>query len=160
LLLSALLLSLVCNHTPISLPLVSAASSMNTCHSTLYKQRPASNNCTHFAVPLGLCEVCKFDHILHDGQFADCSRIFNISYAASACIERIQAYIALNPCDTQRADALDKFLGNQGVEKVEEGRQVLDFFVYALCEGGCDCIPLVADRYIPTISVERGNCQV
>jgi hypothetical protein len=59
-----------------------------------------------------------------------------------------------------RADALDKYLGHQGSGKVEEGRQVLDFFVYALCEGGCDCIPLVADRNIPAISVERGNCQV
>jgi hypothetical protein len=142
---------------------VSAASSMNTCHSTLYKEKPAPSNCTHFAVPLGLCEVCKFDRVLSDGQFHDCSQIYNISGTTSnsPCVAKIQEYVNLNPCDTPRADALSKFLGAQGAAKVDEGRQVLDFFVYALCEGGCDCIPLTgADRNVPSISVERGNCQV
>jgi hypothetical protein len=77
------------------------------------------------------------------------------------CKNKMQEYVNLNPRDIHRKDGLDKFLGRKGPSKVEEGRQVMDFMVYALCEGGCDCIPQVnANRNVPAISMERGNCQV
>jgi hypothetical protein len=151
-----LLLCLSCKNDKLLL-FVSAATSKNTCHSTLYKERP--NNCTKIVVPPGLCVACQVDEYLADGQFADCSSTYNL--APQACKNKMQEYVNLNPCDTFRKDALDKLLGRQGASKVEEGRQVMDFMVYALCEGGCDCIPQVnANRNVPAISMERGNCQV
>jgi hypothetical protein len=139
------------------LSLASAATSKNTCHSTLYKERP--NNCTNIVVPQGLCVACQVDEYLSDGQFADCSSTYNLQ--PPACIAKMQEYVNLNPCDTYRRDGLDKLRGLHGSSKVEEGRQVMDFMVYALCEGGCDCIPQVnANRNVPAISIERGNCQV
>ena len=139
------------------LSLVSAATSKNTCHSTLYKERP--NNCTKIVIPQGMCVACQVDDYLSDGQFADCSSTYNLE--PPTCRAKLQEYVNLNPCDTYRKDGLEKYLGLQGPSKVEEGRQVMDFMVYALCEGGCDCIPQVnADRNMPAISVERGNCQV
>jgi len=42
----------------------------------------------------------------------------------------------------------------------ERGRQRLDYFLYSVCENGCDCIPQVqADPMHPKIDVHRGNCQ-
>jgi hypothetical protein len=106
-----------------------------------------------------MCVACQVDIYLSDGQFADCSSTYDL--APQACKTKLQEYVNLNPCDTYRKDGLDKFLGNQGASKVEEGRQVMDFMVYALCEGGCDCIPRKnASRNVPAISIERGNCQV
>lgn len=108
---------------------------------------------------MGMCVECQVNEFLNDGQFTDCSSTFNLQ--PPSCIAKLQEYVNLNPCDTYRKDALDKYLGNQGPSKVEEGRQVMDFMVYSLCEGGCDCIPQVnANRENPQISIERGNCQV
>jgi hypothetical protein len=42
----------------------------------------------------------------------------------------------------------------------ETGRLFLDYFLYATCENGCDCIPFYnADVNNPALGVNRGNCQ-
>jgi hypothetical protein len=64
-----------------------------------------------------------------------------------------------NQCDTARSDGLEQYLSSDYGEK-EEGRKILDFFVYAVCENACDCIPQTdASPTVPEISIERGNCQ-
>ena len=105
-----------------------------------------------------MCSACQVGPYLSDGQYADCTRTWRPE--APACIAKMQEFVDLNPCDTYRKDALEKYLGLQGPEKVEEGRLVMDFFLYSVCEGGCDCIPMVTDRNVPAISIVRGNCQV
>jgi hypothetical protein len=71
----------------------------------------------------------------------------------------MKEYVAENPCDTARNDGLNQYLWGDDGEK-EEGRMIMDYFVYSICENACDCIPQIdASPTVPAISIERGNCQ-
>eukprot|EP00179_Madagascaria_erythrocladioides_P027978 CAMPEP_0198330940 /NCGR_PEP_ID=MMETSP1450-20131203/17247_1 /TAXON_ID=753684 ORGANISM="Madagascaria erythrocladiodes, Strain CCMP3234" /NCGR_SAMPLE_ID=MMETSP1450 /ASSEMBLY_ACC=CAM_ASM_001115 /LENGTH=212 /DNA_ID=CAMNT_0044035275 /DNA_START=269 /DNA_END=907 /DNA_ORIENTATION=- len=117
-------------------------------------------------MPKGLCRVCPIGPIVtaptggqQTGDFVDCTATYDLT-SNPKCIDKLQKYVNRNPCDTARAEALDDYLNSGDPEVVENARQILDYFVYSVCEQGCDCIPQEnADRSNPTFEVRRGNCQ-
>lgn len=54
----------------------------------------------------------------------------------------MRQYVNANPCDPVRAAALDKLEANP---QDTEARQIIDYFLYSLCEQCCDCVPMGAN---------------
>lgn len=88
-----------------------------------------------------------------DGDFVDCKESFHIN---PNCMGALKEYLDLNPCDQQRGNAFEAFTRDPSLDWA---KFKLDFFLYAICENGCDCIPQIgADMHKPEIDLHRGNC--
>lgn len=98
----------------------------------------------------------------HDakGNFLNNKDIYDLE--VPACRSAIAEYVSLNPCDTPRATQF------ANLENVDHRRR-MGFFMYAICESCCDCIPIGSregeydDRKAGVdgkklIQVRRGNC--
>lgn len=143
---------------------IAAAQSFFPCH-------PSKSNynydvtCSRVELPPQLCQRCPLRPSAPDGRFEDCSRIYDTEN--DVCHAAIQEYVDLNAhCDPIRSDALPKMLkGN------DAAKQVIDYFLYSICEQCCDCIPMGTEKsdYMtlahshsasaPALWAEdRGNC--
>lgn len=101
----------------------------NPCHPDRYLLgREVS--CEVTVVPPNLCKRCQFRPYLPNGNFKNCSAIYDLD--ASACRRQLVQYAELNPCDAVR---------NRQVKDISANIVPLDYFVYAICEECCDCIP-------------------
>lgn len=121
----------------------------STCHN---KKHPAEG-CSSLKIPVGLCGRCHLGKLNHDGSFEQCDEAFDID---DDCVDALNEYVNLNECDWQRREALDFFTSDPSVVWAQHK---LDFFLYAICEEGCDCIPQSgADINQPEYDVHRGNC--
>jgi len=135
----------------------------NPCHKNSNKSKPSG--CEQIRIPWGMCKACPIAPIVSNpvggqevGDFVDCTRTYDLS--SSQCQAKIQRYVDVNSCDTARSDALNNYLHSSDPGVVEDSRQILDYFVYSICEQGCDCIPQEnATRQNRTAEVRRGNCQ-
>lgn len=120
---SLIVVGLVCWQTCL------AEQSKNPCHPN--KSGEGAAGCEAVVVPPGLCAACPLRAPLQDGNFEDCTRIFNLD--AKGCRTKLREYVKLNPCDSRRAALVEKW-------DFESKRQ-LDYFAYSLCEQCCDTVP-------------------
>jgi hypothetical protein len=95
------------------------------------KAGEAAPACEAIVIPDGLCKACPVRPTRKDGFFEDCRRVYDLTGAT--CRTRLEEYVAQNPCDTRRAELVARW----DAASIER----LDYFVYALCELGCDAIP-------------------
>ena len=116
------------------------------------------SNCDIPIIPPKLCRVCKLRPTLRRGNFASCSRIYDLS--TPDCRKQLRRYARLNrDCDEKRFEQVKDFSDDLN-------RQGLDYFVYSVCEECCDCIPRGTRRgeYSTRrtegtlIKVDRANC--
>lgn len=95
-------------------------------------------SCKSVTLPPKLCSACRLrlNGITQKGNFKDCSSIYNLQ--APGCKEQLEKYVTNNSCDRKRATQVRNW--------TPKSRKKLDFFVYALCEECCDCIPTSAEQ--------------
>lgn len=128
----------------------------NPCHDRDVKYEAGAMECEQIALPEGFCSSCRMSPFNEFGVFSDCKRTMDLS---NVCMSKLQQYVDLNPCDTNRAKHLNNYLTGSGGVK-EDARERLDWFAFSICEQGCDCIPQIdADRSTPAFDFARGNCQ-
>lgn len=103
------------------------------------KKSEAAPACERVVIPDGFCNSCPVRPTRDDGNFADCTNVYDLT--SDVCRTHLVQYIALNPCDTRRAELVARW-DDASIER-------LDYFVYAMCELGCDSIPAgsTADQY-------------
>eukprot|EP00471_Norrisiella_sphaerica_P004160 CAMPEP_0184492034 /NCGR_PEP_ID=MMETSP0113_2-20130426/22086_1 /TAXON_ID=91329 /ORGANISM="Norrisiella sphaerica, Strain BC52" /LENGTH=1703 /DNA_ID=CAMNT_0026876645 /DNA_START=376 /DNA_END=5487 /DNA_ORIENTATION=- len=104
------------------------------------------------------------------GQFRDCSNMYDV--LSVDCVQKMEEYVQLNPCDVPRAQYLKTILDFASrplpLSSAEE-RQVYfnaveawDFTLYATCEACCDCNAYNSDKYetdpLEKYDIYRGNC--
>jgi len=89
------------------------------------------------------------------GNFQDCGNMYHIDDACAAKIE--QYATAHQTCDPIRSQYLVDITSSDP-NKRQEALNGLDYFIYAMCEEVCDCIPYSAPRGAYDIDVSRGNC--
>lgn len=117
----------------------------------------AAPNCTRVVIPGGLCAACALRPVRADGGFVDCERTYDVQ--AAACRGALRAYAAANACDPRRAALLRAWDAGDGAAASAR----LDYFVYALCELGCDAVPTgarageYAQRREATVRGARGG---
>ena len=114
--------------------------------------------CEQIALPPGICSACPVGVFDSGGAFADCTSTMSLT---NSCIDAMQLYVDNNPCDTNRAQWLGTYrTADPNSVAYEEARQRLDWFLFSVCEQGCDCLPQEqADRNTRMIDVGRGHCQ-
>lgn len=128
----------------------------NPCHP--YKNQQGKNvGCEVISIPPSLCQSCRLRPFAANGNFNDCSNIYNLD--TQTCRDSLVEYAALNPCDTVR---------NNLVQNLNSGANIksLDYFVYSVCEECCDCVPMGASvgQYMTRLAAgtlyksNRGNC--
>lgn len=126
----------------------------NPCHDK--RGLGQDSDCEAPVFPWKLCTECRLKETDPGGKFKDCKSIFDIT--APSCKYQIKKYAQLNPCDGLR---------NRQVADFDNNIESLDFFIYAVCEECCDCIPVGAetDDYYPLKSTDslldyktRANC--
>lgn len=134
-----------------------AKSGVNPCHGDKNKYG-VGVTCTGVRIPNALCDRCKLKPFLSDGQFADCTSIYDLN--DELCRAQLRLYAEQNgKCDPQRLEQVKDF-------SVESNRLALDYFVYSVCEECCDCVPRGArsDEYDERLAggtlgtSHRGNC--
>lgn len=140
----------------------SVSGSRNPCH----KYRGGINKqvtCKRPWFPKELCSKCVLRPTIAGGHFDNCKRIYDLeedSEDGQQCVEQLRMYAEMNAdCDPARKKLLeDPYAPNN--------KEALDYFVYAMCEQCCDCIPFKA---VPTefekakeekrlLRPYRGNC--
>lgn len=148
--------SLISATVILSILIVSSAELSRTpCH--FNKKQLRADECYATTIPAGLCPSCKLKPwVVPKGFFSDCQSIYDVE--AKGCMKKLEKYVEYNPCDTVRKEQ---------VETRDEASIIgLDYFVYALCETCCDCIPMGSRDYQfderkkdgTRIKVTRGNC--
>lgn len=112
-------------------------------------------SCTEVKLPPNLCNSCPLRAPNGNGQFKDCSDIYNTN--AGGCLGAMQKYVDANPCDPVRKEALAKLKGNPNND---DARITIDYFLYSVCEQCCDCIPIGAAKGadLGKWVTYRGNC--
>lgn len=115
-------------------------------------------DCEFIRFPPEMCSKCSLrGYSPLDGAFNDCSSIYKIEQPG--CKAEIGKYVDLNKCDAVRRKQFQDFFN-------PENFMALDYFVYAICEECCDCIPRKSteDEYEHRLSegslinLRRGNC--
>lgn len=134
--------------------LATAVADRNPCHSKRYEQ---GNDvpCEVITLPPKLCPACKLRPLGYQGNFKDCSNIYNLD--DGECRAQLVEYAKLNPCDKRR--------GWQ-TKDISANREALDYFTYSICEECCDCITMGSQfgqygwrKAAGTLFKEdRGNC--
>lgn len=122
--------------------------------------------CTRVNIPDGLCTACPLRPPNANGQFIKCDDVYDSN--VPGCLRKIGEYVEANPCDPVRADALARLKKDPTDRRAHEA---IDYFLYAMCEQCCDCVPMGAnsDFFLsykgahtavdPTLyEAERGNC--
>jgi hypothetical protein len=105
-----------------------AAASMNPCHGN--KNDESAWDCERVHLPSGLCLACPLRPPLADGNFEDCTRIYDLD--APGCKGKFEEYVSLNPCDGRRKELVGRW-DNGSKER-------LDYFAYSICELTCDTV--------------------
>lgn len=162
-----------------------------------YRGRPAEDehftkmeqytvrDCTP-AIPQGTCSACPLDIAnvefhprgsranksgCNKGDFINCGRMFKIDSAE--CKSALYTWARDTECDAVLPSVLKTYYednpGNGYNEEKDRAGQVLDRYVYSVCEQCCDCIPCseetntldpkIADEdLVDFIDVYRHNC--
>ena len=130
---------------------------MNPCHPGEVQGEPGERGCDQISLPPGFCSSCKINDFDEYGRFSDCWVTMKLE--EPTCISAMQEYVDMNPCDQNRANTLNDWLYGSG-DVQQLGRLKMDWFMFSICEQGCDCIPMInADRSTPAYDFSRGNCQ-
>jgi hypothetical protein len=106
----------------------------NPCHSLSTVKNTPSASCEKVTLPTGMCAACKLGALTTGGHYVDCTRAMDVESAS--CQAKLTEYIAMNPCDTARAQAMTEYKSstNPSDPTRELGRQKLDYFAYSVCE--------------------------
>lgn len=135
----------------------SATGGRNPCHPRRWRAR-FGVTCERVVLPTELCTKCKLKPFQANGAFTDCTAIYDID--DGECREQLRQYAQLNgECDPVRARQVLDF-------QPQQNRFGLDYFLYAVCEQCCDCVPIGASvaQYEQRqmndslLNVRRGNC--
>jgi len=104
-------------------------------------------------IPRKLPEACRLRGVKSNGDLRDCKDIYRIG---NWCKRQLGKYVDMNPCDTKRASDYAKMMAGDA-----RAEQDLDYFLYAILEECCDCIPKNADRTddVGVYTTLRPNCQ-
>lgn len=94
----------------------------------------AAPACSRVVIPDGLCAACPLRRVRADGGFVDCHHVYHVR--APACRAKLAEYAAANACDARRGALV---AGWDAAPAHAVAR--LDYFVYSLCELGCDAVP-------------------
>jgi hypothetical protein len=143
--------------------------SSNPCYNH-QRTQPPSESCEEIVLPSGLCDKCGVGTAIRsDGSYQNCLYTSDVELQSGTinmeCLDMIEEYIDLNPCDQERAQGLRQYRNMLWLPNVlrrlrTEPRQTLDSFVYGVCEASCDCIPQYnATLETRSIDYHRGNCQ-
>jgi hypothetical protein len=143
--------------------------SSNPCYNH-NRTQPSSKSCEEIVLPSGLCDKCGVGTALRsDGSYQNCLYASDVELQSGTvnmeCLDMIEQYVDLNPCDQERAAGLRQYrrmlwLPNALRRLHTESRQTLDSFVYGVCEASCDCIPQYnATWETRSLDYHRGNCQ-
>lgn len=101
----------------------------NPCHAK--RDLGAGNTCLIYVVPPALCSVCRLKDTNSGGKFADCRGIYDVG--SDACRREVRRYAYKNrKCDPLRVAQVADY---------DNQLEPLDFFLYAVCEECCDCVP-------------------
>lgn len=131
--------------------------SKNPCHSNKSLQGRGVT-CGKVVLPRWLCSACRLKPTAPSGDFKNCQSIYDLTNLQ--CQSALRAYAWRNrKCDPVRARQVQDFNNTDNVKG-------LDYFVYAVCEQCCDCVPrgskpiqFWSRRSMNTLlSVNRGNC--
>lgn len=115
-------------------------------------------SCEHIRLPPEMCTKCSLrGYTAYGGNFDNCFSIYKIE--EPECRAEIGKYVEMNECDTLRREQFKAF-------DDPDNFVALDYFVYAICEECCDCIPRESkeeeyeDRYSDRklTNLRRGNC--
>lgn len=132
-----------------------AAQGVNPCHRNKEAQGRGVT-CEKVRLPKNLCKACKLKPFVDGGKFANCRSIYDLD--APACRTQLKQYAQFNRhCDPVRARL---------VKNIKKNKQPLDYFMYAVCEECCDCVPMGAGvnqyryrrRRRKLLNANRGNC--
>ena len=131
--------------------------------------------CESVVLPAGFCQTCGVNiDIDSEGNYVNCLYLSGLEALDGTinqqCVSKFEEYVEMNPCDNFRAGGLRRYKAwtnplvpfqKTMLRKVRNySRQIMDAFIYALCELPCDCIPQYdADVSIPQQNFNRGNCQ-
>lgn len=115
--------------------------------------------CKHIRMPPNLCTSCQMKQHNDMGVFPGNNQrdIYEID---DACKTELNAYADMNKCDTRYGNAI------RTLDSLTSSYRRVAYFLYAVCEACCDCIPIgaSADQYDDRkaagtlINIRRGNC--
>jgi hypothetical protein len=135
-----------------------------------------SAECEHVVIPAGFCQTCgvNIDIRPESGKYVNCLYLSGVEALDGTinrqCMSKLDEYLDMNPCDTFRRSGMNRYkrwtnrwipLQKTMLRRLRSpSRQIMDAFIYALCEMPCDCIPQYnADITTPAQDIYRGNCQ-
>lgn len=137
---------------------VAHAMGKNPCHDNK-RSLGDGVTCTKVVIPPMMCANCRMKPIIkHNGAFADCKSIYDLT--DKECQRQVRYYADRNKnCDPIRAKQVMDFNNPANVEG-------LDYFLYSVCEQCCDCVPRGAKveewysrkRAGTNLLANRGNC--
>lgn len=115
----------------------------------------AGVSCKEVKLPKNLCSACPLRAPHSNGQFKDCSNIYDTFQPS--CMAAMNQYVKANPCDKKRKQIMDDLNGPNPSAKA---RIQLDYTLYSVCEQCCDCIPMGASKSKDKGKwvTDRGNC--
>lgn len=120
----------------------------------------AALNCTDVKLPPKMCPKCHLRKHDSEGNF---NRDYNkdiIDFETPECLEQLELYVRLNPCDDLRAKYLSEYKTNSFAwTRIAQ-------FMYSVCEQCCDCVTVGSKPNEYTTRKEdatlykltRGNC--
>jgi hypothetical protein len=145
--------------------------STNPCYDRDVTQ-PSAVDCTDVVIPNNFCEVCGISRAVRpeqNGNYQNCLYTSGVEAINGdvnmQCLQMIDSYVKMNPCDTPRATGLRRYRQRLSLPRFlrrlrSHSRQIMDSFVYAICELACDCIPQYnASINVREVDVYRANCQ-
>ena len=145
--------------------------STNPCYDRSVTQ-PSAKDCSDVVIPNNFCEVCGISKAVRpeqNGNYQNCLYTSGVEAINGdvnmQCVDMIDLYVKMNPCDTPRANGLRRYRQLLSLPRFlrrfrTQSRQIMDSFVYAICELACDCIPQYnANINVREVDVQRGNCQ-
>ncbi len=125
------------------------------------RQMGTGVTCKQVQLPPTLCTACPLRAPTDLGGFKQCWNIYDTK--APGCFDALKSYAAANPCDPVRRAMVTALEAdpNDG-----SARNVADYFLYAVCEQCCDCVPMgsndkLYDTYAAAgtlMDAYRGNC--
>lgn len=135
-----------------------------------------SAECEHVMLPAGFCQTCgvNIDIKPESGKYENCLYLSGLEALDGTinrqCMSKLDEYLDMNSCDTFRRRGMDRYklwtnrwipFQRTMLRRLRApSRQIMDAFIYALCELPCDCIPQYnADITTPAQDIYRGNCQ-
>lgn len=123
------------------------ANPRNPCHPGR-RDMGLNSTCAVVRIPPQMCTACALDESKIDsrGKLGDCLRVFHTN--TTQCRRELNRYASWNPCDAQR---------NAQVRQYAQSLIPLDYFVYAVCEQCCDCVPIGARREQYTWRIRSGK---